>query len=164
MYVHTLGGYSKDVMSMKEVVRDVPPGSLLLPLNYNDKWVYLHLSGYAGTEKPLALLENYESALSWFPVRSHTDYYRSGFLFEQRSENRNLPCDQYLHGDTTGCFTLRTQSNKFTPIPFVLVISAKNGDKSVIPECVSKVLDDHYFVEQSNDFCSLYRLKNKAEP
>lgn len=163
MYNYTLRGYSADVVALKEAVKDVPSGSLVLPLNYNGKWVYLHLSGYAGTEKPLALLENYESALSWFPVRSHTGFYRGNFLVEQRSENGNIPCDQYLHGDTTGWFALQTQRNTFTPIPFVLVINAKDGDKSVIPECVSRVLNTHYFAEKSNGFCSLYRLKNQAE-
>jgi len=164
MYNYTLGGYSKDVMSIKEAVKDIPTGSLVLPLNYNEKWVYLHISGYVGTDKPLALLENYESSLSWFPVRSHTGYYRGSFLIEQRSEHRNIPCDQYLHGDSTGWFSLLTQSNKFIPIPFVLVINAKDGDNSVIPECVTLVLDKHYLAEKSNDFCTLYRLKNESEP
>ncbi|HAH23443.1 MAG TPA: hypothetical protein DCL77_06765, partial [Prolixibacteraceae bacterium] len=61
---------SRQVELIKEVTLHVEPGSLLLPFNFasNGNWLHTHSPGYLGSGKPIAVIENYEAQLKWFPL------------------------------------------------------------------------------------------------
>lgn len=47
----------------------IPENSIVLPINLHENWMYQHLSNYLGADKPLILLDNYEAATGYFPVK-----------------------------------------------------------------------------------------------
>ena len=66
------------------VVSYIKPNSVVLPLNFSPSgrtpqgkvvadanWLFVHCSGYLGTEKPMILLDNYEANTGYFPLMWH---------------------------------------------------------------------------------------------
>ncbi len=66
----SMRGTSRQIELMKEVSQHIEPGSLLLPFNYayEGNWLHMHSPGYFGSGKPIAVIENYEGQLKWFPI------------------------------------------------------------------------------------------------
>lgn len=158
MYTFTLAKYSKEVTHIKEAVRAIEPGEIVLPLNYNDKWIFMHISGYAGTGNPLALLENYEAGHTWFPVRWNSSPYQIGFLDKSDAENIILTCKKFVNKEAPDYFSLVSDGSIIKPILYVLVIKDPVNNDSLIPECVQQILDKSYSVQSINSFCTLYHL------
>ncbi|MBX7201502.1 MAG: hypothetical protein K1X77_00380 [Bacteroidia bacterium] len=46
----------------------IKPESVVLPVNLSENWLHWHFSNYAGIDKPMIILENYEAELGWFPI------------------------------------------------------------------------------------------------
>lgn len=46
----------------------IPEQSIVLPLNYSGNWLHLNISAYAGTERDIIILENYEALYKEFPL------------------------------------------------------------------------------------------------
>ncbi len=47
----------------------IAANSIVLPVNLSDHWLEPHFSNYLGVDKPMMILENYETAVGWFPVK-----------------------------------------------------------------------------------------------
>lgn len=157
MYTYTLGDYSENAGFVEEVAGAADPGALLLPLNYNEKWIYMHISGYAGTRHSPAVLENYEAGLSWFPVRWNHDYYETRFLDRSDASNTLHLCDNYIHPDLPATFSLKRKDGTPEIIPYILVIRPSDGEPPDIPPCARKILDASYTAVRENNFCILFR-------
>jgi hypothetical protein len=157
MYTYTLGDYSEKAEKTAAIVHNVEQGAMVLPLNYNEKWIFMHISGYAGVNRPLAILENYEAGLSWFPVRWNRDYYATGFLDRSDASNTLQLCENFLHPELPGYFSLMRNNGTPEVIPYILVIHPSNGEPPGIPSCARKILDASYKVVRENDFCRLYK-------
>lgn len=159
MYSYTLGDYAKNAALVVETAGKAEPGALILPLNYNEKWIYMHISGYAGTQNSLAVLENYEAGLSWFPVRWSHDYYETRFLDRSDASNTLHLCDNYIHPDLPAFFFLKRNDGTLEIIPYILVILPGNIESPQIPPCAREILDASYKVVRENDFCVLFRAQ-----
>ena len=46
----------------------IKPNSIVLPVNAASNWDRGHFSGYLGADKPIAILDNYECEIDYFPV------------------------------------------------------------------------------------------------
>jgi hypothetical protein len=150
MYHHTIGGYSEKAMKLVEVTRDMQPGEVILPLNYNEKWNFMHISGYVGTDHPCAILDNYEAWLPWFPVQWNRDQYDIG-----NTE------DTYIHTEAPDFFTLKPKRSIPEIIPNILLIYRTDSGVTDIPANISAILDKSYIKVSENDFCALFRIKNQ---
>lgn len=157
MYTYTLGEYAENATFVEETAREAEPGALLLPLNYNEKWIYMHISGYAGTHHSLALLENYEAGLSWFPVRWNHDYYETRFLDRSDASNTLHLCDNYIHPDLPATFSLTRNDGTPEIIPYILVILPGDKTSPQIPSCARGILDASYTAVRENSFCILFK-------
>ena len=134
--------------------------SLFLPLNYDENWLRAHISDYAGCNKPVAVLENQEAALAWFPIKWNLNHYQIGFLDDWEAENKKIVCDKYINRKAPAVFSLTCYNNEIKPIPYVLIIGdVENGPKK-FPSYVEEILNNSYRIQQKNKFCSLYVLKN----
>lgn len=51
-----------------DLAEKIQANSIVLPINVSSSWDYGHFSGYLGAEKPLALLDNYECQIDYFPL------------------------------------------------------------------------------------------------
>jgi hypothetical protein len=148
MYHYTLGGYSEKIIKIEEVVRDIKPGEVILPLNFNEKWNFLHISGYVGTDHPCAILDNYEAVLPYFPVQWNRDKYDIEYLK-----------GTYLNPEAPDFFTLKLKRGIPEIIPNILLIYRTDSSITDIPANISAVLEKSYVKVSDNDFCALFRMK-----
>lgn len=59
---------SKQAMTYQEAARKIPDDSVVLPLNYSENWLHANFSGFAGAERNLLILDNYEADMGYFPL------------------------------------------------------------------------------------------------
>lgn len=64
---------SKDVVELRSVSYHLRPNTTVLPVNFSDNWLQKHISNYLGADKKLVILDNYEAANYYFPVRWKED-------------------------------------------------------------------------------------------
>jgi hypothetical protein len=57
-----------DVKTAMECTKHIKENSILLPLNYSPNWMHCNLFNYAGTEKNIFVLDNYEAGMPHFPL------------------------------------------------------------------------------------------------
>ena len=65
----TIKVLNNDALIIEEASKYIEPGTLVLPVNMTDNWLEVHFSNYLGLNKPIVILENYEAAVGWFPVK-----------------------------------------------------------------------------------------------
>ena len=68
----TIRKLNKDAITITETSKHIEAGSIVLPINLTDNWIEGHFSNYLGIEKPMVILENYETSVGWFPVHWNT--------------------------------------------------------------------------------------------
>lgn len=146
---------SKDAEKIVSVSKKIKENSIVLTLNYSDNWLHSHISGYLGCNKPIAILENYEAALKWFPIQWNNEVYRIDKLNSWGVNNKVIASEYYIDERDTTCFSLRYVNNHIKPIPYVLILGKFIESNNVIKD----ILKNHYNVIGNNDFCTLYKLK-----
>lgn len=65
----TIDELNHRALSIHQTAEHIESNSVILPINLSDNWLVPHFSNYLGVDKPLVILENYEVAVGWFPVR-----------------------------------------------------------------------------------------------
>ncbi len=158
MYTKTIGELSEEIVLMKEAVKDVDPGTLLLTLNYNENWLHSHTAGYAGIDQSAVVLENYEAGLAWFPVRWNTTIYNISFLNEWGVENKKVACEKYINSDDPDIFSITSNEGRIKPVEYVLLICSPARIETTVPVCQLDILGKRYTLRHQNNFCTLYSL------
>jgi hypothetical protein len=69
IYVNTSQTFDILAKEVHLAAEKIDEHSVVLTINDHDHWVYAHVTNYAGIEKPLILLENYEAAMNHFPIK-----------------------------------------------------------------------------------------------
>jgi hypothetical protein len=59
----------EDAAMINQSANHIEANKIILPVNLSDNWLEPHFSSYLGVDKPLVILENYETEVGWFPVR-----------------------------------------------------------------------------------------------
>lgn len=59
---------SKDASLIYEAAMHITEGSTLVPMNYSDHWLHYNIGLYAGAERSIVVLDNYEASTTHFPV------------------------------------------------------------------------------------------------
>jgi hypothetical protein len=158
MYFNTIGELSKEIVELKESVNKVETGSILMTLNYNDNWLHAHTSGYIGCDKPVAVLENYEAGLAWFPVQWNQHHYQLGFLNDWGVDNKKIVCDKYLQPEAPEIFSLKGNDNRIMPVPYILITGNMEKNRDNFPPCLTRILEKSYTMIDHNNFCTLFKL------
>lgn len=158
MYHTNIGGLSREIVLMKEAVKKAEPNTLLLTLNYNDNWLHAHTTGYAGTDHPVVVLENYEAGLAWFPVRWNTSRYNISFMNNWGVENKKVACEKYIHPVDPEVFAITSHDGHVRPVENVLLTCPPSRIEALLPACQRDILAKRYTIKHQNDFCTLYTL------
>lgn len=161
LHLREMGDLSNQVEKIRETTKQIEPGSLLLTLNYSDNWFNSHISGYFGSDKPIAVVDNYEGSLSWFPVCWNvTGPYKLDRINTWGADNKKMTKSFYVNSPDTTVFSLVTKNNGLVKIQYVVKMGNSidmSKDYSVKTE---EVLASGYKLTFQNDFCKLYELKN----
>lgn len=64
----TIRNLDKDAKLIVESANYIEENKIVLPVNQSDNWLEPHFSNYLGVEKPMLILENYETEVGWFPL------------------------------------------------------------------------------------------------
>lgn len=146
---------SKDAEKIVSVSKKIKEDSIVLTFNYSNNWLHSHISGYLGSNKPIAILENYEAALKWFPVLWNMKVYQIDKLNGPGVDNKVIASEYYVNESDTTCFSIKYTNNRIKPIPYVLILGKLIDANNV----VKSILQNHYNIIENNGFCTLYRIK-----
>lgn len=161
-YVKAMKDTSNHIELMKEVSLHIEAGSLLLPFNYayNNNWLHMHSPGYFGSGKPIAVIENYEGQLKWFPVSWNTEGpYELAPISVWAADNKKMIGHYYTTVEHPDVFSLPQKDGKRKDIPYVVMLGrvADANDPDYLQ--IKPILDKSYRLIFENDLCQLYRLK-----
>jgi hypothetical protein len=93
-YLQSVRSLSVEANSCYDAQEFIRPNSTVLPLNYPGNWFAAHFSNYLGAEKPVAVLENYECGLDYFPLRWNMDRIPNTLLGE--TSCYDIPCAYWV--------------------------------------------------------------------
>ncbi|HOZ87895.1 MAG TPA: hypothetical protein PL029_09060 [Bacteroidia bacterium] len=149
-----------DVPKLEKVATSIPEGNLVLVLNYSANWLYDHASGYIGANRRLALLENYEARLQWFPVNWNPERFNTDTL-AFGAPNKDLICSFFVNEPDSLFFSVRQKNGLVIPVDYVVQIG-ENPDKQTACFFKTKTrLETSYKIIRWNNFCKLYFRKQK---
>lgn len=153
---------SKDVDQIVQAAEKIRPNSMVLPLNYSDNWLHSHISGYLGAGKSqVAVLENYEAALKWFPVQWRTDVYQTNRLIAWGADNKQIALDLYVNDAAPGCFSLLKTSGEPVKIPYVFVMGDIEQKSDSLTLGIKQILGQSYAEVGHDNYFRLFELKNR---
>lgn len=152
---------SRQIEQMHEITEYVEPGSLLLTFNYahQQNWLHMHSSGYFGSDKPIAVIENYEGQLKWFPVSWNLEgAYELAPINVWAADNRKMINKFYLHSENPDFFTLPRKNGSSQIIPYAVIFGKVTDEKEDNYLKIMSILDKSYSLTFQNDFCKLYKI------
>jgi hypothetical protein len=153
---------SKDVDQIVQAAEKIRPNSMVLTLNYSDNWLHSHISGYLGAGKnQVAVLENYEAALKWFPVQWRTDVYQTNRLIAWGVENKQIALDYYVNKTAPGCFSLLRTNGEPYRIPYVFVMGDFEHKNDSLNLEIKQILDHSYVEIFDQGFFRLFELRTR---
>jgi hypothetical protein len=161
-YEHGINS-DKDVPKIEALANYIPEGSFVLVLNYSGYWLYDHASGYIGANRRLALLENYEAGLPWFPVNWNSSIFMTDTMVHNLFSNKDLSCSFFVNKPDTQFFSFRQKNGKFMPIDYVFQMGNSQDEQNTCVSQTRRRLDSSYIVAQENDFCKLYFRKKNSD-
>ncbi len=125
--------------------RHVEKNNVVLPVNLLDNWLTMHISNYFGVRQPIVLLENYEPANQYFPLKWNFDKMPHNQVGEM-----SITEDTCIPGYSNPL-------NKSRKIDYVLII----GNMGLInDQCKLQYIDTiklYYKLVEEKGHCSLYK-------
>ncbi len=162
LHTKNMKSSSIQIEKMNEITDYIEPGSLLLPFNYayQHNWLHMHSPGYFGSDKPIAVVENYEGQLKWFPVNWNLDGpYDLQPINVWAADNRKMIDNFYTAPDSQNYFSLPLKNGGRKEIPYVVVFGKVTNEEEANYKKITSILSTGYSIHYENDFCKLYKLK-----
>ncbi len=133
---------------MIAITRHIEDYSVILPITYSENFMLTHISNYAGAEKPLIILENYEASANQFPLTWNL---------------KSIPSLKFGNKGPNNCISwpTPTMSKIDQAIDYVCVIADKTTKKD--DPCykqIQNILDSHYnlVASTSENRIKLYKI------
>lgn len=129
--------------------KQIPPNSVVLPVNFSNNWLLGHFSNYLGADKPIVILENYETAQAYFPLKWKTN------------AMPNLQIGELQAGDLNCLNWLNNPQNEPRTIDYVFFLEPP---KELTDSCwlqLTRTLRKEYEVVHRNDYCTLFRFRKQ---
>ena len=159
MHASDFRDLSNVVKKIKETTTHIESGSLLLTFNYSDNWYNAHTAGYFGSGKPIAVIENYEGQLKWFPLQWNLKgKYDLSALDVWGVENKKIIDRIYSNSLNPDVFSLPQKDRKIQEIPYAVIFGKMPDDSDPDFQKIKPILDKSYELIFQNGFCWLYRL------
>lgn len=152
---------SEQIELMKEASLHIELGSLLLPFNYayEGNWLHMHSPGYFGSGKPIAVIENYEGQLKWFPINWNMEgKYELAPINVWAADNKKMIDHFYSNAQNPNVFSLPQKDGKIQEIPYAVIFGKMPDDSDPDFQKIKPILDKSYELIFQNGFCWLYRL------
>ena len=162
LHTKNMKSSSIQIEKMNEITDYIEPGSLLLPFNYayQHNWLHMHSPGYFGSDKPIAVVENYEGQLKWFPVNWNLDGpYDLQPINVWAADNRKMIDNFYTAPDSQNYFSLPLKNGGRKEIPYVVVFGKVTNEEEANYKKITSILSTRYSIHYENDFCKLYKLR-----
>jgi hypothetical protein len=125
------------------------PNSIVLPINYSDHWLHGHFSNYLGIDKPMIILENYECATGYFPLKWNDASIPNTLL--GNTSSHELSCLQWKSNN----------QNPTVIIDYVFVLGNIDAKSDACNIIIKQILSEKYTLTYSSDNCKLYQINNK---
>lgn len=144
-YFQKMGHLNQVALEVAQLSDKLNPGESVLPLNYSGDWLQGHFSNYLGIEKPVVILENYEAAMDYFPLKWNDPkipHYRLNGL----APGPNAPCANW-------------RSNPQNPaqvIDHVLVLGQPDWEEDNCRKQIWEELSTSYKLVFEGKYSSLY--------
>ncbi|MBK7093865.1 MAG: hypothetical protein IPH57_01890 [Saprospiraceae bacterium] len=164
-YIDAMKDTSKQVKLIKEVVPFIEKGSLVLPFNFatDFNWLHMHSPGYLGSDKPVAVIENYEGQLKWFPVSWNLESkYNLSPLNVWAADNKKMIGHYYSNPLKQEVFSLPQKDGKIKIIPYIVIIGKMQIESDPDFQKIKSILDSSYKLIFKNDLCLLYKINLKT--
>lgn len=146
--------YHESISDLNQIVEKcylasehIDENSLVLPINYSENWLAGHFSNYLGAEKPMVILENYETDKGYFPLL--WDY-------------ENMPNAKLKDIETSELFCLFWKNNSMNPtkiIDYVFVLGTIDSQSEGCGLEAKTHILKNYSLHYKNEECELYKLK-----
>lgn len=146
--------YESEISDMDETAQEcykamsfIKPNSVVLPLCFADDWMKGHFSNYMGSDKPMIILENYESATGYFPLKWNDEEIPNTYIGESPEEREN--CVNWR----------RNVQNEPMPINYIFIMG---NIESKTDDCNKRIFDNvkkYYSEIYSSMECKLYERK-----
>lgn len=150
---------SKDAAKIVQVSEHIKPNSMVLTFNYSDNWLHSHITGYLGSNRAIAVIENYEAALKWFPIQWKNDVYDIDRLIVWGVDNKQIAGDFYINEADSSLFSLKRINGQLKEIPYVFVMGDFENRNDSLTLKIKQVLKLSYQEIQTNNLCKLFELK-----
>jgi hypothetical protein len=124
----------------------IDPFSTVLPFDYTENWLRGHFSNYAGIDKPLIILENYECEAGYFPIVWNEDNLPNVLLGNLKKD------DEHFYW----------KSNPYhlpVKINYVLVYGNVYKQPDFTFPQVHNAVQEYYKIIFQSDYVKLYKLK-----
>lgn len=136
----TLKSLNSSAASIKYLGNFIEANSSVYSVNLSDNWLMPHFSNFVGTSKPMIILENYEAAVGWFPLKWNY-------------EN--------IHTYTLGGNTLLEGKKKAIAPDYILAYGNLNKLTENHP-LKDAVIQDYTLIKKTDDgFAAVFKLKNQ---
>lgn len=159
MHTSSMRITSKNVEKIEELAAIIPEGNMVMALNYCDHWLYSHSTGYIGANRALAVLENYETAISWFPLRWNHQRFDTNPMSNYIYSNKDLAFSYFIHKQDTTVFSMQQVNKRLYPIKYLFEIGSIENFNDPCALKTKEVIKASYKLIGENDFCKLYQLK-----
>lgn len=94
-YFYVIKNLNKATYQVEMVSQYIRPNSVVLPIYASNYWMMGHFSNYIGINKPLVILENYETAVNSIPLVCREDEFSD---LEQGNYSRRDICIHWREG------------------------------------------------------------------
>ena len=120
-----------------------PRSSVVLPLNFTGEWQQAHFVNYLGADRPLILLDNYETDMGYFPLKWNDAKVPNNLLGTLSST------------ELTDLHWRNNPANETHLIPYVFVLGEFDKSKED-HRLISDAIDQSYELIQSEEGIKLF--------
>jgi hypothetical protein len=160
-HYHVMHDLTKDADRIVAASKKIEPGSMVLTLNYSDNWLHSHITGYLGSNGNIAVLENYEAALKWFPVQWKTRKYEIEKLIAWGVDNKRIAGDLYVNREDSTCFSLKRTDGQIKRIPYVFVLGNMEDKSDAGNLRIKNIIKKSYSEIHTDNTGRLFELKSR---
>lgn len=139
--------YSDHADTMVELSEKINEKSIVLPINIDADWMEGHFSNYAGLNKEIVILENYEAQIGWFPLKWNVNNMPK-FILGTKQTVSNI------------YWTTNTNSKTEKKIDYVLIFGTPSKvNQPEFSELKSELSTFYDLIDGTSPYVNLYKLK-----
>lgn len=150
---------TKAKMIKEEAGDKIEDGGIVLALDYENYWLYVHANNYLAGGRPIVILDNYEAHLKWFPINWNYTKCNLEHIEGLVPDNSWATCKFYCNAEYPNAFSVKAKDGSSTVIEYVYVQGNNYNREDECHLRIQAIIAQGYDLLVENEFCRLYRLK-----